>query len=129
MSKILPIIFGLLLINGCQSHAYRESNYQKMLSGWLGKSADSLYSAWGYPMQTTPIDAQRYMVTYYQSEDQPIDNVFEPYEGEIAYDDLSTSEYGLPSAPPLFYCQTSFVIRNNIVVDFNFNGDDCYVSQ
>lgn len=128
MLKILLILISLL-IGGCQNAKYSESSYEKMLTGWLGKSVDSLYNIWGYPMQTTPIDSHRYMVTYYQSESQPIDNVFEPYDGQMDYDAMSVPDYGLPPAPSLFYCKTSFVIRDNVVVDFNFNGDDCYVSQ
>jgi hypothetical protein len=104
----------------------QNSLYQQKIDKWIGRSSADLYAVWGMPMQTTQFDADTILATYYQSESQPIDNVFEPYESEMSYDAMAVPDYCLPPAPPLFYCKTTFVIRNGIVSNADFNGDDCY---
>ena len=126
MKKLLYWMTGLLIITGCQNIGYSSAQYNKKLSQWMGKSAAELYADWGTPDQILPLDASTVQVSYYSSESQPIDNDFQPYESEIAYGAMEQSDFGLPTAPPLFYCKTSFTISNGIITDYTFNGDDCY---
>ncbi len=126
MYRILGFMFGLLLLSGCTDIGYSHSEYEKKLGDWIGKSEKSLYAAWGMPVRITPVGADTILLTYYSSESQPIDNVFQPYESEMSYAAMTVPNYGLPPAPPLYYCKTDFVVRNGIVTGYNFNGDDCY---
>lgn len=124
MKKILYLFSLFLILLGCAR--YSLSAYENKLGDWIGKSAKSLYESWGRPQSTTQIDANTYLLTYFESEETPIDDNYQPYSSEIEYDVMTVPNYGLPVDPPLFYCKTAFVVRNGIVVDFNFNGDDCY---
>lgn len=119
-------LLSICILCGCMRLGTQNSLYQQKIDQWIGSSSADLYAVWGMPMQTTQFDANTLLATYYQSESQPIDNVFQPYESEMNYDAMAVPSYGLPSAPPLFYCKTTFVIKNGIVTDANFNGDDCY---
>ncbi|MBQ7633455.1 MAG: hypothetical protein IJS88_05015 [Alphaproteobacteria bacterium] len=125
MRKFIYLV-GLLVITGCQDVDYVSSKYQQKLSEAVGKSAAYLYASWGEPQQITPIADNAYLATYYSSESKPIDGNYHPYGSEMNYAAMAVPNYGLPLPPPLFYCQTTFVIRNNIITDFNFNGDDCF---
>ena len=126
MHKIIYIVIGLLALSGCQNIGYSAAEYNKKLSGWVGKSASELYADWGTPYQILPLGDNTVEVSYYSSENQPIDNVFQPYESEMSYDAMAQPDFGLPPPPPLFYCKTSFTISNGTVTDYTFNGDDCY---
>ena len=119
-------LLSICILCGCMRLGTQNSLYQQKIDKWIGRSSADLYAVWGMPMQTTQFDANTLLATYYQSESQPIDNVFQPYESEMNYEVMAVPSYGLPSAPPLFYCKTTFVIKNGIVTDANFNGDDCY---
>lgn len=116
----------ILMLCACVKLGAQDSVYQHKIGQWIGQSAESLYATWGMPMQTQQVDGNTFLAIYYQSESQPIDNVFQPYESEMSYDAMAVPNYGLPTPPPLFYCKTTFVIRGGIVADANFNGDDCY---
>jgi len=126
MRHIVCLLTGLIFLAGCQDISYANSAYQQKLGNWIGSGINSLYAAWGQPQQITAIDGNTILVTYYSSERRPIDNDYLPYAGELSYGAMAVPNYGLPTPPPLFYCKTSFVIRNGIVIDYNFNGDDCY---
>ena len=125
MYRLICFLMGLLVLNGCQKVGHAHSQYQNKLAHTIGKSASSLYSYWGQPQQMIPVADDTYLAVYFASESQPIDNDYHPYESEISYAAMAVPNDGLPTPPPLFYCKTTFVIRNNIVVDANFNGDDC----
>ena len=123
---ILAGLTGSALIIGCHSFYPSQAAYQQKLNGWIGKSAEELYDTWGFPPQTTPLGENKIMVTYFYSADAPIDDDYEPYTGQLSYNAMAVPTFGLsPAEPPLYYCQTSFILHNDVVVDFNFSGDDC----
>lgn len=126
MKKILIVSTAFLWLCGCRVISYSHSTYARKLSPWIGKNVNTLYAEWGAPATSLPIDGNTTLITYYQSESQPIDNDFQPYESEMSYDAMAVPNYGLPTPPPLFYCQTSFTVRNSIIIDYSFNGDDCF---
>lgn len=126
MRQFIFWVAGLLFVTGCQGVGYSSAAYNQKLSGWLGKSIHELYADWGTPSQILPLGDNTAEVSYYSSESQPVDNVFEPYSSEISYDAMTQQNFGLPTPPPLYYCKTSFTISNGIVTDYTFNGDDCY---
>ena len=124
MKKTFYLLTLLLVLTGCVR--YSMSTYEAKLGNWIGKSAKTLYEQWGRPQSTSMVDANTYILTYFESESTPIDDNYEPYSSEIEYDVMTVPNYGLPVEPPIFYCKTSFIVRNGIIVDFDFNGDDCY---
>ena len=126
MKKFLSLlaIFGIL--GGCAWFRMPKDVYEQKLGDWIGKNAQMLYDRWGLPQHTTPVDANTYILTYFSSETEPVDGNFEPYADDLSYDAMSVPNYGLPIAEPVYYCKTSFVVRNNIIIDYDFNGDDCY---
>ena len=126
MKTILKTLTLIGLLSGCQNISYAQSKYAQKLQPWIGRNAYSLYEQWGTPATTQNIGSNTYLITYYQSESQPIDDDFQPYVGEMSYDAMTVPNDGLPTPPPLFYCQTSFTIQNNIIIDYSFNGDDCF---
>lgn len=119
-------LLSICILCGCMRLGTQNSLYQQKIDKWVGRSSADLYAVWGLPMQTSQPDETTTLATYYQSESQPIDNVFQPYESELSYDAMAVPDYGLPPAPPLFYCKTTFVIENGTITGANFNGDDCF---
>ena len=121
-AKFGTIIAAFLGLCACMSPSVA---YEQKLQPWVGKSAEQLYDVWGAPAQTTPIDNNTIMVTYNQVTNSPIDGDFEPYADELNYEALSVPSFGIVSSSPLYYCSTSFILKNDMVTGFNFNGDDC----
>ena len=114
----------LLLLAGCNITS-PNATYEQKLSQWKGKTAEQLYDAFGTPNQTSPIDDNTIMVTYNEVTNSPLDGDFEPYADELNYEAMAVPSYGTMALSPLYYCQTSFILRDDVVVDYNFNGDDC----
>lgn len=124
MPKILYLICGLLLTVGCQS--FNDSQvYNRQLQKWRGQSASELYADWGTPQQTVPLSGDSVMVSYYRAENDSSDNEFAPFDSDIYYNALTLPYYGIAPEPPLFYCETSFVIKDGIIVDYTFTGNNC----
>lgn len=124
MPKILYLICGLLLAGGCQILNDSKA-YNSQLQKWRGQSASMLYADWGTPQRTVPLNGDSIMVSYYRAEDDLTDNEFAPFDSEIYYNTLTLPYYGMAPEPPLFYCETSFVIKDGIIVDYSFSGNDC----
>lgn len=118
------LMAAILLIAGCHIMSPAVS-YEQKLRPWVGKSAEELYDTWGTPNQTTQINDNTIMVTYNEVTNSPIDGDFEPYADELNYEALAVPSFGIIASSPLYYCSTSFVLKNDVVTDFNFSGDDC----
>lgn len=124
MQKTALLATVMILIAGCHIMS-PSAAYEQKLQPWVGKSAEELYDNWGTPNQTTQIDDNTIMVTYNEMTTSPIDGDFEPYADELNYEALAVPSFGLITSSPLYYCRTSFVLKNDVVTDFNFSGDDC----
>ena len=124
MLKINILITAILALAACNVMSPATS-YEQKLSSWVGKSAEQLYDAWGTPNQSTQIDDNTIMVTYTEVTNSPIDGDFEPYADELNYEALAVPSFGIMASSPLYYCKTSFVLKNDVVTDYNFSGDDC----
>lgn len=122
-SKFAAIIV-ILSLTACSIMSPSVS-YEQKLQPWIGKSAEQLYDTWGTPAQTTPIDNNTIMVTYNQITNSPIDGDFEPYADELNYEAMAVPSFGIIASSPLYYCSTSFVLKNDVVTSYNFSGDDC----
>lgn len=121
--KLLMLL--IFLAGGCVPK-HDIATYQSKLSAWIGKSEYQLYAEWGYPKVTYSVGPDTFIVTYIKSYNEPVDGNTEPYTDEVYYPAAAqTPAYGLPVPQGVYYCKTSFVIKNGFVDDFNFNGDDC----
>jgi len=123
MFKYLCLV-GILLTAACQSH---RMTYEETLRPWLGQSEERLMQAWGHPYNTFFIMPNEKVVSYIKFASHPMGGNSEPYSYEVAYGAIATPDYGHDQPSSNYYCRTSFTIRNDIVIDYSFNGDDCVV--
>ncbi len=114
----------LLLITACRFH---RMTYADTLQPWLGQSEERLFQSWGHPYNTIYITPEQQVVSYIKFASDPMNGERDPYSYEVAYNAIETPDYGNVSQSNNYYCQTSFTIRNGIVIDYSFNGDDCVV--
>lgn len=124
MKQTISLICILTFIVSCAAKP-SPARYEDELSAWLGQSEENLYAEWGYPNTTYSAGPNSFIATYLTRYNEPIDGDTEPYANNLSYEAMSVPSYGLPTAQGIYYCKTSFVIKNGIVTDFNFNGDDC----
>ncbi len=122
----LPVIF--LMATACigQSMTYGET-----LQPWIGQSEERLQQSWGYPYNVFYVTPNQKVISYIKFASRPIDGDSEPYSYTVAYPAINTPDLGISGQQTSsnYYCQTSFTIRNGVVVDYSFNGDDCVVTR
>ena len=103
--------------------------YQENLEKWVGMPEPALYDSWGQPNAVWNIDPQTKVVTYITSQNLPINGDTDPYNGVgVAENGLFQDDFGenlWDDQNAMYYCKTSFTITNGVVVNYNFNGDDC----
>jgi len=124
MKKLLMLLF---LLSACQS-ANHAQVYGENLSHWIGWPETQLYAMWGRPTQIFYVDLNEKIVSYTKTS-QNGENIY----GNIGQQGFSLSKWisgwfeppVMRQQPPLYYCKTSFVIKNGIIVQYNFNGDYC----
>lgn len=117
MKKYLILL--LLAAVGC---AGKGNDYDRQLSSWIGRPARVLVSRWGQPDRQFAINADTYAMVYIKNKHQ---GAYRPYRNVINYQGMPGPRYGHAMYKPLYYCQTTFSVRNGIVVNYSFNGDDC----
>lgn len=123
---VLPI---LCLIAACSVFRGGET-YSSQLQQWIGHSEYQLYQAWGYPMQSFYVTPYEKIVTYVKTSNYGQRN---PYDNQLYYQGMDSENgwwdklFGPPTEnqPRNYYCKTTFTVRNSIIVNFSFNGDDC----
>lgn len=115
-------------INGVNS-----TNYLSELQRWVGRSEQQLYTSWGEPAEVIYVTPEEKVVTYITTSSngtpEPYENQFY-YQG-IAGDDFADSLFSGPINEEQFgpyYCKTSFVIQDSIIINYNFNGDNCVLN-
>lgn len=117
MKKLLLV---MLAISACQHH--NANTYEKRLSKWLGRPQSLLIQAWGEPNRQFAINSDTFAFVYIHNYAHATN---EPYSNTLYYPALAGPRYGHSMFPAYYYCQTTFSIRNGIVVDYSFNGDYC----
>lgn len=120
MKKFLALLF---LLGGCQTAPAGDYNHQ--LAAWLGHTQWSLFHKWGEPDRQIALDSDTYVVVYLKEAKLPFHGIKEPYCHTISCKAIEGPKYGYSQLETVYYCQTFFTLRNNIVVDYSFNGDDC----
>lgn len=127
MNKIFaPVIAALILLAACAS----RPTYSSTLRPWLGQSEEKLYASWGMPYNIVYPSPDMKVVYYLHFSARPEDGITNPYSYEVAYPAIATPNFGFGQPQTSnYYCQTHFTIRNGVVTDFGFNGDDCVVNE
>ena len=116
-------ILILLLLSGCVS--YNAVNYENQLNPFVGVSSQQLIRSWGTPANVQPVSANEEIYTYIDVTNAPNGGDTDPYSDEVYYPAIATSSYGISQPDNNYFCKTNFIIKNDIVVNYNYNGDDC----
>lgn len=127
LNKLILALF-LLFVGACSS--MNSSNYENELQNWIGQSEYRLYQAWGTPANVVYITPNKKVVTYVKTFAKGNNTLYENqlyYQGMGNNDSLWDQLFGPPAQQQSnwYYCNTSFVIQNGVVINYNFNGDDC----
>ena len=126
---ILSLFLAVLSISGCQKR-YAYAAYREKLGEWVGKNSETLFDYWGKPDIIKELDPNTRSVTYYQKEKRPAYYGFTPYLEKIQDKTAEVAEeMGYETekkAPPSYYCRVTFVVHNNLVSEYDFDGEDCY---
>lgn len=99
--RYIPVLAGIFLA-GCASVA----NYQANVQAWVGQSEQALEASWGLPASIVINGGARYL-TYARN-----DGVY-----------VQGGYWGRTVTP--LYCSTVFTVQNNIVVQAQFQGNEC----
>ena len=103
MTKIKKlIILTTAFLLGCSSVA----NYQATLQNWVGQSEQSLEAGWGAPSSVVISGPTRYL-TYARNDGAYVQGGY----------------WGRTVTP--LYCSTVFLIQNNLIIQAQFQGNEC----
>lgn len=127
MRKFVTML-SVCSVVACNSLSGGKS-YSADLQKWIGRSENQLYNAWGQPENEFYVEPDKKVVVYIQTYANGSSNhysdelYYQGMGGEGFLDDL----FGPPKEKQAddYYCKTSFVIQNSMIVDYNFNGDYC----
>ena len=126
---ILSLFLAVLSVSACQKR-YAYAAYREKLGEWVGKNSEKLFDYWGKPDVIEELDPNTRTVTYYQKEKRPAYYGFTPYLEKIQDKTAEVAEeMGYETekkAPPVYYCRVTFVVHNNLVSEYDFDGEDCY---
>lgn len=132
MKRILMLGIFLILLGGCRIFGGGDS-YATSLEQWIGRSEYQLYNKWGQLANVFYVSPYEKIVTYITSNSRGSNS---PYDNEVYYGGMGEEHwwdnlFGPPAAqqPQIYYCKTSFTIKNGTVVNLSFNGDDCVYNR
>ena len=115
----LPILF---VLNACVD---MNTEYAKMLDTWIGAPEIALIRTWGTPIRTYEMSNITY-ITFRDSSIFSTPGTSPSYSTTFVGNSAYTTSYGgiSPSVVQL-QCETTFGVRNGIVVDYTFQGNHC----
>lgn len=113
------VLFLVLALTAC---ALSHQNVSFNPADFIGQSEQTLFESYGAPDSVYNITPDTYVWTYLQKNPTPKQN---PYTSEFLYQGWQEPQYGLPQVQTTYYCTYYFTIRNTIVTNYSFNGDDC----
>lgn len=107
-----------------------SSSYSADLQKWVGRSEYQLYNAWGQPENEFYVAPDKKVVVYVQTYADGSPNHYSDelyYQGMEENSGILSDLFGPPAEKQIddYYCKTSFVIQNSMIVNYNFNGDYC----
>ena len=113
----------VLLLVGCTS--VNSTNYENSLQSMMGVSPEVLVHVWGEPDNVEYITSDEQIFTYLKDSNSPVGGETQPYGGEFYYPAVEQQSFAPEQPDNFYYCKTNFIINNGVVVNYNFNGDDC----
>ena len=131
MKNIAFFAILMLLLFACAT----SEKYDEKLNTWIGKSEQDLVMFWGNPSATKYVNRNTKILTYtqinefyfpseyylYNEEFEPDDTIYAPLMNQ--YDFSPYEEF--TGNPVETFCQTSFVVENNVVTAWKWRGNDC----
>ncbi len=131
MRNIAFLIILSLLLLACAT----SEKYDQKLNTWIGKSEQALALSWGRPSAVKYVNPHVKIFTYtkinefyfpseyylYNEEFEPDDTIYAPLMNEynfMPYAELTDNEVET-------FCQTSFIIKDNVVSAWKWRGNDC----
>ena len=100
-------------------------NYEKILSSWIGQPLSALIDSWGPPDTEFVNDSNRYL-TWNKSE-----TVFTPGTApkytttKIGNNTYTNTVAGTPAYSTTYSCKTTFIVRDNYVASWRWEGNHC----
>lgn len=119
------IILLALFLASCSTPA---DDYNQQLQSYVGVSEETLIETFGTPNAIQQITPNEKIITYNQSYNGPLYNNTQPYAtNEVFYPAVENPTFNdLTNAQNnTYYCNTTWTIKNNQVINFSFVGDDC----
>ena len=122
-------VLSVCSVAACSSLSNGQS-YSADLQKWVGRSEYQLYNAWGKPENEFFVTPDKKVVVYVSTSnlgdaDYYSDELY--YQGMGEDRGILSDLFGPPKEKQIddYYCKTSFVIQDSMIVDYNFNGDYC----
>ena len=119
--KKYKIVFVLLFISACTGVS--ENSYEQKLSSWVGRNEYALLETFGRPQKVFAVNQTDYAWVYEKTNLPEHHNL---YQNVFSYNGWQGPQYGKQEVSDTYYCQTIFTLREGIIINFAFNGDDCY---
>ena len=121
MKNFLFIAFTSAFLVGCAT----TEGYVKLVESWVGTSEIDLIRHWGAPDQTYKSGDSEFLVfNSYRSVYLP--GTSPTYTTKIIGNEVhTTTSDGTPARNLNYSCETTFEISNELVVGYNFKGNDC----
>ncbi len=119
--KIKYIIMCLVaLLGACSTPT--ESNYIRNVKAWLGRTPTELVSQWGEPTQVINNGEEQFYI-YMVDKNIQLPGTSDRYaQGQLDY--ISPLE-STPAYQINLYCQTTFIVKNDRIMDWLFEGNAC----
>ena len=127
MKNFKYVFLLALFLAGCRGPEYKYTSYQQKVGDWVGTDAKFLYARWGKPQQVVSRGTDTLIVTYYQTSNyKPENNMINKSVRDLYQEVMDMIYQEQARAPEKYECKTVFVVRNGVVVDYEFSGDGCY---
>lgn len=109
MMKLTMYFFlYIFILSGCVHYSHQP--YQNFLSTLKGATETELITKMGIPTKSYKTDEAMFINYYKMHSSKSISNYY--------YDSSSSTSYDI-------YCSTTFVLKNNKVTDYFFEGNSC----
>ncbi len=120
IKKFLLLIFAGLTASCAQNG---QMTYAQKLAPWVGQDSYALFETWGRPDDIFAVNGTDYAWEYVKKGLKPHHHL---YQNVFSYEGWQGLKYGHSEQEDVYYCKTYFIIRNGLIINYSFNGDDCY---
>ena len=115
------LLVTILALSGCATTA----NYEKMLTTWIGAPEIDLYRSWGTPDGQYEVSGTKF-VTFTRGGNMIMPGTAPTYQTTFVGNTAFTNAYGgSPAYNIQLTCRTTFEIRNERVVSWRWEGNNC----